>query len=218
MRSVDAVLNLYFTLRDGGMVSAVDPSAVGSGAAQDPPTWLVRQCEVGVALAKLPPSYRRAVVRRWQLHLEADKHDRTAGAIEGKARRCRLDADRHRSGDQAERGRLLHQANILDKLATRFKRCRTDLLDCCIELESSRYYREGMALLAEILEERGQLTGFDPPAMTEEQVQAFQLEFARAVVKMLKSRNGGYARAAALTPERRSEIARQAARERWQWQ
>ena len=216
MRSTDAVLKTYFVLRDGGMVSAVDPSNTGRSTAEPPPKWLVRQCEVGTALAQLEPAQRVAIVERWGIWLEADKHERQASIFEIRARNRRHDSAKHISGDQREYQRLRGRAGDYEWLAKERRRDVNRLRGRCRDLEDRQAYKDGMAALEEIFERRGVLTGEDPPAgMTDEQVEEFRREFARAVLKIMNCRKGAAVTNGKLTAEQRSANARKGAEARW---
>jgi hypothetical protein len=66
---IDHILESYFTIRQGGWITAAGLD-VAEGGSNAPPAWLIRLCEVGVAIAHLHNGGQEAVGNRYDAWLE----------------------------------------------------------------------------------------------------------------------------------------------------
>ena len=71
--SIDGILHRYFQSRDDGPPSctmAIDD--IKTDNPERPPRWLVRLCDVGIAIEKLPEDQRKAVRCRWETAIKLE--------------------------------------------------------------------------------------------------------------------------------------------------
>ena len=65
--SIDSILHRYFQIKDAGPPSCtINLTDVHVESPERPPRWLVRLCDVGIAIEKLPAAQKEAVVTRWE--------------------------------------------------------------------------------------------------------------------------------------------------------
>lgn len=135
--SIDSVLHRYFQIKDAGPPSCtINLTDVHVESPERPPRWLVRLCDVGIAIEKLTPPQKEAVVTRWEAVIGQEDAERDLVVLDMKQARLRREGGDWR-GVEAEKKHVLrrHEEN-------RDKRRR---------LERQKAYRDGMDGLEEVM-------------------------------------------------------------------
>ena len=141
--SIDSVLYRYFQLRDvGGPSTTMNPENATPCSRRERripevPKWLMRLCDVGCALKKMPPHLRIAIEKRWKAVIALEKAERDVAVQDAKV--CRVQRE---GGDWRAEQRILEayedESHELFKVKMRRQRRKA--------------YGEGMDQLAKMLE------------------------------------------------------------------
>jgi hypothetical protein len=87
--SIDKILYRYFQTKSAGPPSTtINLTDVHTENPERPPKWLVRICDVGIALEKLPPRQHKTVVARWEAVIEQEDAERDITVLD--MRRARV--------------------------------------------------------------------------------------------------------------------------------
>ena len=92
MTTPHARIHRYFVIRSAGAPSSTVQLEYASACHRfetEPPAWLIRHCEVGDAIAALPPKQTFAVVVRWEAAITVEECGRAIRVAEEHRRVCR---------------------------------------------------------------------------------------------------------------------------------
>jgi len=140
--SIDSILHRYFQIKDAGPPSCtINLTDVHVESPERPPRWLVKLCDVGIAIEKLPAAQKEAVVTRWEAVIGQEDAERDLVVLE--ARQARL---RREGGDW--RGVEDHKRLVI----RRHDEWRGERRI----MERRKAYRDGMGALETVFGERGE--------------------------------------------------------------
>jgi hypothetical protein len=99
--SIDSVLHRYFQIKDAGPPSCtINLTDVHVESPERPPRWLVRLCDVGIAIEKLTPPQKEAVVTRWEAVIGQEDAERDLVVLDMKQARIRREGGDWRAVDE----------------------------------------------------------------------------------------------------------------------
>ena len=131
--SIDKILYRYFQIKSAGPPSTtINLTDVHTENPERPPKWLVRICDVGIALEKLPPRQRGTVVARWEAVIEQEDAERDITVLD--MRRARV---------QREGGDWRSVAKCKRRAEDRYEECRARRH----RVERWKAYHDGMDAL-----------------------------------------------------------------------
>jgi len=140
--SIDGILHRYFQIKDAGPPSCtINLTDVHVESPERPPRWLVRLCDVGIAIEKLPAAQKEAVVTRWEAVIGQEDAERDLTVLDMKQARLRREGGDWRGVERDKRVVIL-----------RHEECRGERRI----MERRKAYRDGMDGLEIIFGERGE--------------------------------------------------------------
>ena len=135
--SIDSILHRYFQIKDAGPPSTtINLTDVHVESPERPPRWLVRLCDVGIAIEKLPAEQKEAVVTRWEAVIGQEDAERDLTVLDMRQARLRREGGDWRG---VERLRQRIEAQLHEHWKVRRRN------------EQRKAYRVGMDDLEEIL-------------------------------------------------------------------
>ena len=133
--SIDSILHRYFQIKDAGPPSCtINLTDVHVESPERPPRWLVRLCDVGIAIEKLAPKQKETVIARWEAVIGQEDAERDLVVLEAKQARLRREGGDWRGVEEHKR-LVIHRHE--EHRATRHI------------MERRRGYRDGMDVLEE---------------------------------------------------------------------
>ena len=118
--SIDGILHRYFQIKDVGPPSCtMSLNDIHVENPERPPRWLVRLCDVGIAIEKLAPVQKETVIARWEAVIGQEDAERDMVVLEARQARLRreggdwrgVEADkRHVRERYDEHRRIRHNA------------------------------------------------------------------------------------------------------------
>ena len=140
--SIDGILHRYFQVKDAGPPSCTMAlNDIHVENPERPPRWLVKLCDVGIAIEKLAPKQKETVIARWEAVIGQEDAERDLVVIE--ARQTRI---RREGGDW--RGVEDHKRLVIHRHDTWRGERRI--------MERRKAYRDGMDGLEVIFGESGE--------------------------------------------------------------
>jgi len=88
--SIDGILHRYFQIKDVGPPSCtMSLNDIHVENPERPPRWLVRLCDVGIAIEKLAPVQKETVIARWEAVIGQEDAERDMVVLEARQARLR---------------------------------------------------------------------------------------------------------------------------------
>jgi len=88
--SIDGILHRYFQVKDAGPPSCTMAlNDIHVENPERPPRWLVRLCDVGIAIEKLAPVQKETVIARWEAVIGQEDAERDMVVLEARQARLR---------------------------------------------------------------------------------------------------------------------------------
>ena len=136
--SIDSVLHRYFQIKDAGPPSCtINLTDVHVESPERPPRWLVRLCDVGIAIEKLTPPQKEAVVTRWEAVIGQEDAERDLVVLDMKQARFRREGGDWRGVEREKR----HIRGIYD-----------DHRSLRLKVEQRKAYGDGMDELEKLFD------------------------------------------------------------------
>jgi len=98
--SIDGILHRYFQIKDVGPPSCtMSLNDIHVENPERPPRWLVRLCDVGIAIEKLAPVQKETVIARWEAVIGQEDAERDMVVLEARQARLRREGGDWRAVD-----------------------------------------------------------------------------------------------------------------------